>query len=66
VTLTIDKVWVYTGIGCFHHSTHEFNPLVEFWLWRVVVIVSEFTLFLTSHYDVIFTFATQDFGEVCW
>jgi len=30
VALTIDKVWVYTGTGCLHHSTHEFNPLVEF------------------------------------
>ena len=34
-------------------------------LWRVVVILSGFTLFVTSHNDVIFTFATQDFGEVC-
>ena len=31
----------------------------------MVVIVSGFTLFVTSHNDVIFTFATQDFGEVC-
>jgi len=39
------------------------NSSIE--LWRVVVIVIEFTLFVTSHNDVIFTFATQDFGEVC-
>ena len=31
----------------------------------MVVIVSGFTLCVTSHNDVIFTFATQDFGEVC-
>ena len=30
-----------------------------------VGFVSGFTLFVTSHNDVIFTFATQDFGEVC-
>jgi len=34
--------------------------------WRMVVIVTECTLFLTSQYDVIFTFPNQRFGEVCW
>jgi len=33
--------------------------------WRMVVIVTEYTLFVTSWYDVIFTFANQRFGEVC-
>jgi len=32
----------------------------------MVVIVTEYTLFVTSQYDVIFTFANQRFGEVCW
>jgi len=32
----------------------------------MVVIVSGYTLFVTSQYDVIFTFANQHFGEVCW
>jgi len=34
--------------------------------WRMVVIVAGYTLFVTSRYDVIFTFASQRFGEVCW
>ena len=34
--------------------------------WRLVVIVTGYTLFVTSQYDVIFTFANQLFGEVCW
>jgi len=33
--------------------------------WRMVVIVTGYTLFVTSHYDVILTFANQRFGEVC-
>jgi len=33
--------------------------------WRMVVIVTGYTLFVTSQYDVIFTFANQRFGEVC-
>jgi len=32
--------------------------------WRMVVIVTEYALFVTSQYDVIFTFANQGFGEV--
>jgi len=32
-------------------------------VWHV--IVTGYTLFVTSHYDVIFTFANQRFGEVC-
>jgi len=32
----------------------------------MVVIVTGYTLFVTSQYDVIFTFANQRFGEVCW
>ena len=34
--------------------------------WRMVVIVTGYTLVVTSQYDVIFTFANQRFGEVCW
>ena len=33
--------------------------------WSVVVIVTGYTLFVTSQCDVIFTFANQPFGEVC-
>jgi len=33
--------------------------------WRMVVIVNGYTLFVTSQYGVIFTFANQRFGEVC-
>jgi len=32
----------------------------------MVIIVTEYTLFVTSKYDVIFTFANQRFGGVCW
>jgi len=32
----------------------------------MVVIATGYALFLTSQYDVIFTFANQCFGEVCW
>jgi len=31
----------------------------------MVVIVTGNMLFVTSHYDFIFTFANQRFGEVC-
>jgi len=31
-----------------------------------VVIVTRYTMFVTSQYDVILTFANQRFGEVCW
>ena len=34
--------------------------------WRMVVIATGYALFVTSQYDVIFTFANQRFGEVCW
>jgi len=34
--------------------------------WCIVVIVTGYTLFVTSQYEVIFTFANQHFGEVCW
>jgi len=34
--------------------------------WRMVAIVIGYTLFVTSQYGVIFTFANQRFGEVCW
>jgi len=33
--------------------------------WRMVVIVTGYTQFVTSQYDVIFTFANQRFDEVC-
>jgi len=32
--------------------------------WRLVVTVTGYTLFVTSQYDVVFTFAKQRFGEV--
>jgi len=32
----------------------------------MVAIVSGYTLFVTSQYDVILTFANQRFAEVCW
>ena len=34
--------------------------------WRMVVIVHWYALFVTSQYDVTFTFAYQRSGEVCW
>jgi len=34
--------------------------------WRMVVIVTRYTMFVTSQYDVILTFANQRFGEVSW
>jgi len=42
-------------------------PLPNFSIeqWHMVVIVTGYTLFVTSQYDVIFTFANQRFGEVC-
>ena len=33
---------------------------------RMVVMVTRYTLFATSWYDVIFAFVYQRFGEVCW
>jgi len=33
---------------------------------RMVVIGTEYTLFASLQYDVIFTFANQRFREVCW
>jgi len=32
---------------------------------RMVVIVTQYTLFVMSQYDIIFTFANHGFGEVC-
>ena len=40
------------------------NPSIE--QWRMVVIVTGYTMFVTSQYDVISTFANQRFGKVCW
>jgi len=34
--------------------------------WRMVVFGTGHTLFVTSQHDVIFLFANQRFGEVCW
>jgi len=31
----------------------------------MVVIVTKYALFVTSRYDVIFTFRNQRFGDVC-
>ena len=42
------------------------RPNSSFDQWRMVVIVTGYTLFVTSQYDVMFTFANQCFGEVCW
>ena len=33
--------------------------------WRMAVIATVYKLFVTSQYDVIFTFANQSFGKVC-
>ena len=33
--------------------------------WRMAVIVTGYTLFVTSQYVAIFTFCKQRFGEVC-
>jgi len=33
--------------------------------WCMVVIVTRYTMFVMSSYDVILTFANQRFGEVC-
>jgi len=32
----------------------------------MVVIVTGYKLFVTSQYDVIFTFANQGLGKICW
>jgi len=32
----------------------------------MVVIVTGYTLFVSSQYDVLFTLANQRFDEVCW
>jgi len=34
--------------------------------WHMVVICIWCTLFVTSQFDVVFTFPNQRFGEVCW
>jgi len=34
--------------------------------WRIAVIVTGYTLFVTSQYDIVFTCANQRFGEVFW
>jgi len=39
------------------------NPSIE--QWRMVIIVTGYTLFVASEYDAIFTFPDQRFGEVC-
>jgi len=48
-------------IGC---PTSKFNSSIE--QWRMVVIVTGYTPFVTSQYDVILTFANVRFDEVCW
>ena len=40
------------------------NPSIE--QWRMVVIGTGYTSFVTSQYDVMSTFADQRLGEVCW
>jgi len=39
-------------------------PISSIVQWHMVAIVTGHTLFVTSQYDVIFTFANQCFGEV--
>jgi len=39
------------------------NPSIE--QWRMVVIGTGYTSFVTSQYDVMSTFADQRLGEVC-
>jgi len=39
------------------------NPSIE--QWRMVVIGTGYKLFVTSQYDVKFTFANQRFSKVC-
>ena len=43
-------------------------PSTKFYFeqWRIVFIVTEHELFVTSQRDVIFTFVNQGFGEICW
>jgi len=45
-----------------------YAPLPNFSIeqWRMMVIVAGYTLFVTSQYDIIFTFANQRSGEVYW
>jgi len=40
-------------------SLHAPSPNPSIKQWPMVVIVTVYTLFVTSHYDVIFTFANQ-------
>jgi len=40
------------------------NPSIE--QERMAVMVTGYTLFVTSQFDVIFTFANQRFGKVWW
>ena len=42
------------------------NSSIEQWHRPMVGIVTGYTMFVTSQYDVIFTFPNQRFGEVCW
>jgi len=41
-------------------------PNSSFEQWRTAVIVTGYTLFVTSQYDDIFAFSKPAFGEVCW
>ena len=44
-------------------------PPFKLWYFeqcRMVVIVTGYTLSVTPQYDVVFTFANQCFGKVCW
>jgi len=57
------EVWWCPGVTAWLHSPLPNSSTEQ---WRMVVIIARYTLFLTSQYDVIFTFAPQRFGEVYW
>ena len=42
------------------------QTISSFEQWCMVVIVTGYALFVTSQYDVMFTFANEGFGKVCW
>jgi len=52
------------SLGWLLDCTPLTNSSIE--QWRMVVIVTGYTLFVTSQYNDIFTFAKQHFDEVCW
>jgi len=51
------------GAICWLHTPLTNSSIEQ---WRTVVIVTGYTVFVTLWYDVVFTFANQRFGDVCW